>query len=245
MTQQNSAPRRVLITGGTKGIGKEIALAFQNNGDSVAVIYMHDVEGAKQMEIEHGISTFFCDVSNFQDCQEILPKIIQKLGGNIQILVNNAGITRDKMLHKQDNDGWLSVLQTNLFSVFNMSRAVIENMRTSQYGRIINISSVNAHGALGQTNYAASKAGVEGFTKSLALESARVGVTVNAIAPGYVDTDMVRNMPQEILQSIVSKVPMNRLAKPQEIANTAVFLASNDAAFITGAVIPVNGGLHM
>ena len=237
--------RRVLVTGGTRGIGKQIAITFKENGDSVAVGFANNVEAAAEFEKQHGIKTFRWDASDFQQCQTVLPQICQALGGDIQVLVNNAGITKDKMLHKQEKDNWDKVISNNLTSVFNMSRLVIEGMRTLQYGRIINISSVNAHGAPGQTNYAASKAGIEGFTKSLALESAKLGITVNAIAPGYVDTEMVSAVPAEILHAIISKVPANRLGKADEIAQTALFLASNGASFITGAVIPVNGGLHM
>jgi acetoacetyl-CoA reductase len=237
--------RRVLVTGGTRGIGKQIAITFKENGDNVVVGFANNVEAAVEFENKHGIKAFKWDVSDFQQCQTVLPKIYEALGGDIEVLVNNAGITRDKMLHKQEKENWEKVISNNLTSVFNMSRLVIESMRSSQYGRIINISSVNAHGAPGQTNYAASKAGIEGFTKSLALESAKLGITVNAIAPGYVDTEMVSAVPAEILQSITAKVPANRLGKAEEIAQTALFLASQGASFITGAVIPVNGGLHM
>jgi acetoacetyl-CoA reductase len=237
--------RRVLVTGGTRGIGKQIAITFKENGYGVAVGFASNVEAAAKFEEEHGIKTFRWDAGDFQQCQTVLPQICEALGGDIEVLVNNAGITRDKMLHKQEKDNWDKVISNNLTSVFNMSRLVIEGMRESQYGRIINISSVNAHGAPGQTNYAASKAGIEGFTKSLALESAKLGITVNAIAPGYVDTEMVSAVPAEILHAIISKVPANRLGKADEIAQTALFLASNGASFITGAVIPVNGGLHM
>lgn len=237
--------RRVLVTGGTKGIGKQIAIAFREQGHNVAIGYIHDEKLALELEKKHGIKGFRWDVSDFTACQKIIPDIEKELGGSIEILVNNAGITRDKMLHKQDLEGWNKVITNNLTSVFNMSRAVIESMRIHEYGRIINISSVNAHGAPGQTNYSASKAGIEGFTKSLALEGAKVGVTVNAIAPGYIDTEMVRAVPADVLETIVAKVPMKRLGKVEEVANTALFLASPGASFITGAVIPVNGGLHM
>ncbi len=237
--------RRVLVTGGTRGIGKQIALAFKENGDNVVVGYANNVETAQKFEKEHGIKTFKWDVSDFKQCQSIISKIKEALGGEIEILINNAGITRDKMLHKQEYDNWLQVISSDLTSVFNMSRLVIENMRTAQYGRIINISSVNANGAVGQTNYSAAKAGIEGFTKSLALESAKLGITVNAIAPGYIETEMVSAVPKDILESIIAKVPANRLGKAEEIAQTALFLASPPASFITGAIIPVNGGLHM
>lgn len=237
--------RRVLVTGGTRGIGKQIAIAFKEYGYRVAVGYANNRDAAQEFEKSCGIKTFQWDVGDFNQCQSILSNINDELGGNVEILVNNAGITRDKMLHKQDLQGWSHVITSNLTSVFNMSRIVIEEMRAAQYGRIISISSVNAHGAAGQTNYSAAKAGIEGFTKSLALEVAKIGITVNAIAPGYIDTEMVRGVPSEILDNIISKVPMKRLGTPQEIADTALFLTSKGASFITGAVIPVNGGLYM
>lgn len=237
--------RRVLVTGGTRGIGKQIAIAFKEQGHKVVVGYGHNAAAASQLEASHGIKAFQWDVGDFHQCQAVLPKIIEELGGNVEVLVNNAGITRDKMLHRQDLEGWSQVITSNLTSVFNMSRAVIEGMRSAEYGRIISISSVNGHGAAGQTNYSAAKAGIEGFTRSLALEGAKVGITANAIAPGYIDTEMVRAVPSDVLDVIVSKVPMKRLGKVEEIAATALFLASPGASFITGAVIPVNGGLHM
>ncbi len=238
-------PKRVLVTGGTRGIGKAIALAFKQSKHDVAVMYVGDQNLAVEMETKHDVRCFQCDVSDFEQCKKTILQITEKLGGNIQVLVNNAGITRDGMLHKQSYKNWMDVISVNLTSIFNLSHLVIGEMRNEKYGRIINISSVNANGAVGQTNYAAAKAGIEGFTKSLALEGARAGITVNAIAPGYTDTTMVRMIPAEILKSIVDKVPMQRLGLPEEIADTAVFLASNSAAFITGAVIPINGGLHM
>lgn len=237
--------RRVLVTGGTRGIGKQIALAFKANGDEVAVNYLNNENLAESLEKEHKIRCVKYDVSDFIKCKEAMPEIIEKLGGEIDILINNAGITSDRMLHKQEYENWEKVIKNNLTSVFNMSRLVIEGMRNKQYGRIVSISSVNAYGALGQTNYSASKAGIEGFTRSLALETARLGITVNAVAPGYIDTEMVRVMPHDVLQSIIAKIPLNRLGTVEEIANTVMFLTSHHAGFITGAVIPVNGGLHM
>lgn len=237
--------RRVLVTGGTRGIGKQIAIDFKSAGYKVVVGYANNSAAAAELEKAHGIKAFKWDVGDFDQCKSVLPKINEELGGNVEVLINNAGITRDKMLHRQDLEGWSHVITSNLTSVFNMSRAVIEGMRSAEYGRIISISSVNAHGAAGQTNYSAAKSGIEGFTKSLALEGAKVGITVNAIAPGYIDTEMVRSVPSEILDGIVSKVPMKRLGKVEEIAATALFLVSPGASFITGAVIPVNGGLHM
>ncbi|MBI1954700.1 MAG: 3-oxoacyl-ACP reductase, partial [Proteobacteria bacterium] len=233
--------RRVLITGGTRGIGHAIAIAFKNNGDKVAATYHGNNEAAQAFEKETGIKVFKWDVASFEECKQNIPLVDVYLGGNVEVLVNNAGITKDAVMHKQSFENWLAVINTNLNSVFNMSRCVIEAMRNAKFGRIINISSVNANGMFGQTNYSAAKAGVEGFTKALALESARVGVTVNAIAPGYIGTDMVAGMPPEALSKMVEKVPMNRLGKVEEISATAVFLASEGASFITGAVIAVNG----
>lgn len=240
-----SNSRRVLVTGGTRGIGAAIAQQFKNAGYSVAVTYAGNDEAAKAFESKTGIKTFKWNVGNFNECQEGVRKVEEALGGNIEILVNNAGITRDGMMHKMTPENWTDVITTNLGSVFNMSRSVIEKMRDNKFGRIISMSSVNAHGQLGQTNYAAAKAGIEGFTKSLALEGAKSGVTVNAIAPGYIGTEMVGAMPQEVLDKIVARVPTGRLGEPDEIARTALFLASDQSGFITGTVVAVNGGLRV
>jgi acetoacetyl-CoA reductase len=240
-----SNSRRVLVTGGTRGIGAAIAQQFKNAGYSVAVTYAGNDETAKAFESKTGIKTFKWNVGNFNECQEGVKKVEAALGGNIEVLVNNAGITRDGMMHKMTPENWTDVITTNLGSVFNMSRSVIEQMRDNKFGRIISMSSVNANGQLGQTNYAAAKAGIEGFTKSLALEGAKSGVTVNAIAPGYIGTEMVGAMPQEVLDKIVARVPTGRLGEPDEIARTALFLASDQSSFITGTVIAVNGGLRV
>ncbi|WP_323722364.1 3-oxoacyl-ACP reductase [Candidatus Fokinia crypta] len=237
--------RRVLITGGVKGLGKAIAKKFYENGYTVAVTYNADKSAALEVEKSIVTKAFCWDVSDFSACQSHLSMIEEYLGGNVEILVNNAGITKDKMFHKTDNSDWELVLHTNLFSVFNMSRCVIQKMRDNKFGRIINISSVNANGMLGQTNYSASKAGIEGFTKALALENAALGITVNAIAPGYLATDMVMHMKPEDLQKVVSRIPVGRLGTPEEIAEIAAFLAKNSAGFITGAVIGANGGLRV
>ncbi|CAL7962738.1 Acetoacetyl-CoA reductase [Alphaproteobacteria bacterium] len=237
--------RRVLVTGGTTGIGKAIAIAFKEKGYKVAVNYLFGDEEAKKFEMEFGIKVVKWDVTDFSACKDGTAMTAQALGGNVEILVNNAGITKDGMLHKQTYENWIAVINTNLTSVFNMSRAVIEEMRNAKFGRIINLSSVNANGMAGQTNYTATKAGIEGFTKSLALEGAKLNVTVNAIAPGYTNTEMVAKVPQDAMAKILEKVPMQRLAEVREIAAAALFLGSEDAGFVTGAVIPVNGGLHM
>lgn len=236
--------RRVLITGGTRGIGASIAEAFKNAGYKVAVSYAGNDAAAQAFEKQTGIKPFKWDVSNFNACQAGIKQAEEYLGGNIEILVNNAGITRDGMMHKMPDNNWYDVINNNLSSVFNMSRNVIDQMRTNKFGRIISMSSVNANGMMGQTNYSAAKAGIEGFTKALALESARSGITVNAVAPGYVNTEMVAAMPAEALEKIVSKVPMGRLGEADEIARTILFLAQDNSAFITGTVIAVNGGLR-
>lgn len=237
--------RRALVSGGTRGIGAAIAKTLQNSGCKVVVTYAGNDDAARKFEQQTGIKALKWDVSNFNECQEGVKKAETELGGNIEILVNNAGITRDTMMHKMTDSQWVDVITTNLNSVFNMSRSVIEKMRENKFGRIISLSSVNANGMMGQTNYSAAKAGIEGFTKALALESARSGITVNAVAPGYVNTEMVAAVPQEALQGIISKVPMQRLGEADEIANTIAFLASKEASFITGAIIPVNGGLRV
>lgn len=237
--------KRILITGGTRGIGKAISVAMKNAGYKVAASYAGNDEAAHECEAELGIKVFKWDVADFEACTRGVGLVKEYLGGNIEVLVNNAGITRDAMMHKQSLQGWQDVIHTNLGSVFNMSKLVLDEMRTAKYGRIINMSSVNAHGAMGQTNYAAAKAGIEGLTRSLALETARLGITVNAIAPGYTNTEMVAQVPADALAKVLEKVPMNRLGQAEEIAAVAEFLASDKAAFITGAVIPVNGGFRM
>ena len=239
------ANRRVLVTGGTRGIGAEIAKSFKNAGYNVGVTYAGNDDAAKKFQTESGIKAFKWDVANFDECVNGVKEAEAYLGGNVEILVNNAGITRDGMLHKQTAENWNAVIHTNLGSIFNMCRSVIDKMRENKFGRIISMSSVNANGMLGQTNYAAAKAGIEGFTKSLALEGARNGITVNAIAPGYINTEMVAAVPPEALQQIISKVPVHRLGEAKEIARTALFLADDNAGFITGTVIAVNGGLRV
>lgn len=240
----NATNRRVLITGGTRGLGAAIAKVLKNAGCNVAVTYAGNNEAAKKFETETGIKTYKWDVSNYAECEKGVAQVESDLGGSIEVLINNAGITRDGMMHKIAANDWNDVINTNLNSVFNMSKCVIENMRANKWGRIISMSSVNANGMMGQTNYAAAKAGIEGFTKSLALESARSGITVNAIAPGYMNTEMVAAVPEDALNNIISKVPMQRLGEVNEIANTVEFLVSDKASFITGTVVPVNGGLR-
>ena len=236
--------RRVLVTGGASGIGYNIATSFKKAGYKVCVACIESKEKHKQLE-DYDISAIQWDVADFEACKNKIAEAESKLGGNVEILVNNAGITRDGMFHKQSRENWDAVINVNLSSVFNMSRVVIEKMRENKFGRIVSMSSVNAHGMMGQTNYAASKAGIEGFTKTLALEGARYGITANAVAPGYVNTEMVAAIPKEALDKIVSVVPMNRLAEVSEISRVVLFLAAEESSFITGAVIPVNGGLRL
>ncbi len=238
--------RIALVTGGTRGIGAAIAIGLKAAGYKVAANFAHNDEAAAKFKAETGIEVYKWDVTNFDDCQKGIAQIAKDFGGDIEILINNAGITRDGMMHKMGVEDWFKVIDTNLTSCFNMSRVAIDSMRTKGFGRIINISSINAQaGQMGQTNYSAAKAGLLGFTKALALESAFKGITVNAIAPGYVATEMVAAMPENVLKSIVAKIPVGRLGKPEEIARAVLFLASDDAGFITGETISVNGGHHM
>lgn len=234
-----------IVTGGTRGIGAAISLSLKADGYNVAAIYASNDKAAKVFKDEHDIETFRADVSNLKSCVSVVERVKDKMGAP-SILVNNAGITRDAFMHKMDEDMWHEVIKTNLDSCFFMSRAVIQDMRDANYGRIINISSINGQkGQIGQTNYSAAKAGMVGFTKALALEGARKGITVNAICPGYIKTDMTESMPSEVLQSIISQIPMGRMGKPQEIADLVSFIASEKAGFCTGAVFTVNGGQYI
>lgn len=234
-----------IVTGGTRGIGKSISEALIKQGCKVFAFYGGNEKAAKEFEIETGAKAMKVDVTDFEACEKAVEKII-KAHKKIDILVNNAGITRDGMLHKSEIDSWQSVIDTNLNSLYNMCRHVVPVMRETRFGRVINISSINGQkGQLGQVNYSAAKAGMLGFTKALALESAGRGVTVNAICPGYINTDMTADMPHEILESIVRSIPVGRLGKPEEIAGMVAYLASDNAGFITGATMTVNGGQYM
>ena len=234
-----------IVTGGTRGLGKAISLALKAKGHQVAAIYHSNVNAADAFRETSSIATYRWDVSDFDACQAGIAQVEQELGP-IGILINNAGITSDALLHKMSAEQWWRVLQTNLGSMFNMCRHVVPGMRERGFGRIVNISSVNGQkGQFGQANYAAAKAGILGFTKSLALESARKNVTVNAIAPGYCDTDMVAAVPHDTLQSIIAGVPIGRLGTPEDVARMAAFLTDDDAGYITGATFSVNGGLYM
>ncbi|HRJ11963.1 MAG TPA: acetoacetyl-CoA reductase [Alphaproteobacteria bacterium] len=237
--------RIVLITGATTGIGAATAAFFQKSGYKVAVNYNRNDEQAQAFTNATGIPAYKWDVRDAQACLNGVHKIEQELG-TVEVLVNNAGILRDKTIHKMTVEEWTDVITTNLNSCFNMSRAVVPSMKEKKFGRIINISSVNGlTGQFGQTNYAATKAGIIGFTKSLALETARSGITVNAVAPGYVQTAMMENIPEDVLKKIIDRVPVGRLAKPEEIARAILFLADDESAFITGETLSVNGGLYM
>ena len=237
--------RVALITGGTRGIGAAISIAFKNAGYKVAANYAGNDEAAAKFKKETGIDTFKWDVGDFGACSAGIADVTKALGP-VDVLVNNAGITRDAMLHKMTPEQWRDVIRVDLDSLFNMCRPVIDSMRERNFGRIINISSINGQkGQMGQTNYSAAKAGIIGFTKALAQETAKKGITVNVIAPGYIDTEMVQAVPEKVLESIIATIPVGRLGKAEEIARGVLFLVADDAGFITGSTLSINGGQHM
>jgi acetoacetyl-CoA reductase len=237
--------RIALVTGGTRGIGKSIAVDLKKAGCKVIASYAGNEEAAQAFKRETGIEVMRFDVADFEQCQHAVRRIEAEIG-QVDILVNNAGITRDGFMHKMGEESWDAVLDTNLKSCFNMARAVIEGMRARSFGRIINISSINGQmGQMGQTNYAAAKAGVFGFTKSLARECANKSITVNAVAPGYINTEMVAAVSPDVMKGIVAKIPVGRLGEAKEIARAVCFLADDEAGFITGETLSVNGGQHM
>jgi acetoacetyl-CoA reductase len=238
-------PRVALVTGGTRGIGAAISKALKAADYTVAATYGGNDAAAQAFKAETGISVYKWDVSSFDACATGVKQVEAEVGP-VDVLVNNAGITRDSQLHRMKPEQWSEVINTNLGSLFNMSRQVIEGMRERKFGRIINISSINGQkGQFGQTNYSASKAGEIGFTKALAQESARAGITVNAICPGYIATDMVKAMSQEVLQEkVLPLIPIGRLGEPEEIARCVVFLAADNAGLITGATLTANGGQY-
>ncbi|MCZ4281626.1 acetoacetyl-CoA reductase [Kiloniella laminariae] len=238
--------RVALVTGGTRGIGAAISLALKNAGYKVAASYAGNDEAAKAFSEANNIAVFKWDVGDFDACRAGIETVEQQVGP-IDVLVNNAGITRDGTLHKMALDQWRDVISTNLDSLFNMTRNVIEGMRERGFGRIISISSINGQkGQFGQANYAAAKAGVIGFTKSIALENASKGITANVVAPGYIGTEMVRAVPAEVLNSkIIPQIPVGRLGEPEEIAECVLFLASDKAGFMTGSTLTANGGQYM
>lgn len=237
--------KTAIVTGGTRGIGKAIALALKDAGHTVAANYAGNDEAAKKFTDETGIKTFKFDVADHELCAKGVEQIVSELG-EVDILINNAGITRDSSLHRMTVEQWQRVIDVNLTSCFNMCQAVIPAMRQSGYGRIVNISSVNGQiGQLGQTNYSSAKAGVFGFSKALARENAAKGITVNCVAPGYIDTEMVAEVSDKVMESIIAKVPVGRLGKSEEIARAVLFLIDENAGFITGETLSVNGGLEM
>ncbi len=237
--------RVALVTGGTRGIGEAICLALQDAGFNVVATYAGNEEAAQKFIDETGIQAYRFDVGNYDDCQEAVQKIENEVGP-VEVLINNAGITRDGTMHKMTFEQWNQVIQTNLTSCFNMCHAVLDGMRDRGYGRIVNIGSINGQaGQYGQVNYAAAKSGIHGFTKALAQEGAAKGITVNAIAPGYIATEMVRAVPENVLEKIVARIPIGRLGEASEIARGVVFLTADDAGFITGSTLSINGGQHM
>ena len=238
--------RVALVTGGTRGIGASICKGLKAAGYKVAANYGGNDAAAEKFKAETGISVYKWDVSSFEACAEGVKKVEAELGP-IEILVNNAGITRDGAFHKMTLEQWTAVINTNLWSLFNMTRPVIEGMRARKFGRVINISSINGQkGQFGQVNYSAAKAGDIGFTKALALENAKGGITVNVICPGYINTEMVQAVPKEVLEkSILPLIPIGRLGEPEEIARTVVFLAADEAGAITGSTLSINGGQCM
>jgi acetoacetyl-CoA reductase len=238
--------RVAVVTGGTRGIGHAISIALKNKGCRVAATYAGNDAAARQFQGESGIPVYKWDVADFASCQEGVGRVTRELGP-IDILVNNAGITRDAMLHRMTKENWDAVISTNLDSVFNMTRLVIEGMRQRGFGRIVNISSINGRkGQMGQANYSAAKAGLLGFTKAVAQESAARGITVNVIAPGYIATEMVQAVPKEVLETkILPQIPVGRLGTVEEVARCVAFLVADDAGFITGACLDANGGQYM
>ncbi|HKX09585.1 MAG TPA: acetoacetyl-CoA reductase [Stellaceae bacterium] len=237
--------RVAVVTGGTRGIGSAISVALKEAGYKVAANYAGNETAAAGFTKETGIPAYKFDVSDFKASEDGVKRIASELGP-IDILVNNAGITRDAVLHRMTPEQWSAVISTNLTSCFNMCRLVIDGMRERGFGRIVNIGSINGQaGQYGQVNYAAAKSGIHGFTKALAQEGASKGITVNAIAPGYIDTDMVRAVPPNVLEKIVARVPIGRLGSAGEIARGVLFLVSDEGAFITGSTISINGGQHM
>ncbi len=237
--------RVAFVTGGTRGIGRAICERLKTDGMHVAAGYSGNDEAAAQCARELGVMVVKGNVGNFADCQHAAQAVAKEYGP-IDVLVNNAGITRDGVFHKMTSEQWSEVIRVNMDSLFNMTRQVIEGMRDRSWGRVINISSINGQkGQMGQTNYSAAKSGMIGFTKALALENARKGVTVNCIAPGYIDTEMVQAVPEKVLEGIISQIPVGRLGTGDEIADMVAFLAGERAGYVTGATLSLNGGQYM
>ena len=237
--------RVAVVTGGTRGIGEAISLALKEAGMTVAATYAGNDDRANAFSVANGIKVYRWDVADHEACMAGVRQVEADLGP-IDVLVNNAGITRDTTMKRMDHAKWQDVIDTNLGGCFNMAKAVFEGMQGRGYGRIVNIGSINGQaGQYGQVNYAAAKSGIHGFTKALAQEGARFGITVNAIAPGYIDTDMVAAVPADVLEKIVAKIPAGRLGQASEIARGVVFLTGDDAGFVTGSTLSINGGQHM
>lgn len=237
--------RVAIVTGGTRGIGEAISLALQDAGMAVAANYAGNEEKAKAFTERTGIAAYKWDVGDYDACHEGVKRVVAELGP-VDVVINNAGITRDGTILKMTRDMWEDVIRINLGGCFNMAHATFPGMRERKWGRIVNIGSINGQaGQYGQVNYAAAKSGIHGFTKALSQEGARFGVTVNAIAPGYIDTDMVAAVPAEVLEKIVAKIPVGRLGQAHEIARGVVFLCSEDGGFVTGSTLSINGGQHM
>ena len=235
-----------LVTGGTRGIGEAISIALKEFGYTVIANYAKNDQAALEFAHKHKIEIKKWDVSDYQACRDAIVEIEQHFSDNISVLINNAGINKDKMFHKMRPEDWNLVIDTNLLSCFNMSHVVINQMREKNYGRIINISSINGQvGQTGQTNYSAAKAGIIGFTKALARESCSKNITVNCVAPGYIMTQMISSMSDTILNVIKEQIPLKRLGLPEEIARAVIFLADEKAGFITGETLSVNGGHYM
>ncbi|HET9428314.1 MAG TPA: acetoacetyl-CoA reductase [Allosphingosinicella sp.] len=237
--------RVAVVTGGTRGIGEAISVALRDAGVTVAANYAGNEEKARDFSDRTGIKSYRWDVSDLDACIAGVQRIESELGP-IEILVNNAGITRDGTMKRMDRRAWDEVIDVNLGGCFNMAKAVWEGMNARKYGRVVNIGSINGQaGQYGQVNYAAAKSGIHGFTKALAQEGARAGITVNAIAPGYIDTEMVAAVPEDVLAKIVARIPVGRLGRAEEIARGVTFLCSEDAGFVTGSTLSINGGQHM
>ncbi len=237
--------RVALVTGGTRGIGAAICRALKEAGYTVAASYAGNDDAAKAFEKETGVPVFKWDVGDHAACEKGIAEVEQKVGP-IEVLVNNAGISRDGMMQKLKHEQWEQVIRTNLDSLFNMTRPVINGMREKGFGRIINISSINGQkGQIGLANYCSAKAGAIGFTRALALESARKGITVNAIAPGYVNTELLAGVSEDVMKSIVGQIPVGRLGEADEVARCVVFLAADESSWITGTTLTINGGQHM
>ncbi|MFM8375080.1 MAG: beta-ketoacyl-ACP reductase [Phenylobacterium sp.] len=237
--------RVAFVTGGTRGIGRAICERLKADGMKVAAGYSGNEEAAQACARELGVMVVKGNVGSFEDCDRAVRAVEAELGP-VDVLVNNAGITRDGVFHKMSPAQWSDVIRVNMDSVFNMTRQVIEGMREREWGRIVNISSINGQkGQMGQTNYAAAKAGMIGFTKALALENARKGVTVNYICPGYIDTAMVQAVPENVLASIIAQIPVGRLGRGEEIADMVAFLSGEHAGFVTGSTLSLNGGQYM